>query len=223
MRIGSKVSAVALAMAALATSGAAQAQTVDVSVIGTIIPEACTPTVSGGGVIDYGKISASTINQTDYTALPVKQESFSIQCTAPVKAAVTAVDNRASTMVPNILSILGGGFTDDHNFGLGSVSGANIGGYVMRVPYTSVQLDGVAGRTLASVDGGQTWATSGGAIRHAAGTLSAWDDGSSLTPIAFTNMTGDFTIQAVINKGEDLPLTNDIPFDGNATIEVKYL
>ena len=80
-----------LALALLATTASAfAADSVDVRVIGTIVPAACTPTLSGGGTVDYGTIKADTISATDYTVLPEKQISFLDPCDAPAKVALNA-------------------------------------------------------------------------------------------------------------------------------------
>lgn len=226
MRYSSKILAATAAVVAIAASGAAQAQTTDVSVIGTIIPESCTPTVGAGGVFDYGKISASTLNQTDYTILAKMDMPFSLSCTAPVKAAISATDNRSSSLVPGIVTTINSGLTDAANFGLGSVSGANVGGFALRMEPYSFSADGNSAniRTTGSSSGGQNWAVFSGYLAHSPDSLASWADGSvGPDPIAFTTVAGDISVQAVINKGEDLPLTNDVPIDGNVTLEVKYL
>ena len=49
------------------------AESVSVTVIGTLTPAACVPTLTGDGVVDYGTLSASLLNPNTYIALPVKQ------------------------------------------------------------------------------------------------------------------------------------------------------
>ncbi|WP_330220783.1 DUF1120 domain-containing protein [Pseudomonas frederiksbergensis] len=43
------------------------ASSTDLTVTGTITPSACTPSLSGNGVVDYGKISARDLNQDTST------------------------------------------------------------------------------------------------------------------------------------------------------------
>ncbi|MCH1996717.1 DUF1120 domain-containing protein, partial [Achromobacter xylosoxidans] len=64
MRINQKLATLSLALAGSMAASVAQAQSIDVRVIGTITPAACIPSLAGGGVVDYGNIAASTLNQT---------------------------------------------------------------------------------------------------------------------------------------------------------------
>ncbi|WP_256590845.1 MULTISPECIES: DUF1120 domain-containing protein [unclassified Pseudomonas] len=45
------------------------ASSVDLTVTGTITPAACMPSISNGGAIDLGKISAKDLNPTTYTLI----------------------------------------------------------------------------------------------------------------------------------------------------------
>lgn len=219
----SPLSKLTLGLAALGAAGSAQAQTLDVSVVGQIVPEACAPTIGGGGVVDYGDIPASSINQTTYTVLPTKKLSFTMQCASSVKAMLSSVDNRASSRVPDIL-MQTAALPDEFNYGLGSVSGAKVGGYSLSLPAASLTADSQAVRPILSNDLGATWSYGRGALSHQSNSRTSWDaQGGTPSPIPFTNLVGEFEIYTVINKGEDLPLQNVVPIDGNATLQVEYL
>lgn len=224
MRFNQKLTVMAFAASAVVANLSAQASSVDVKVIGTIIPGACTPTLAGGGTIDYGNIGASELSQTAYTALDEKPVPFTISCTAPTKVAIRGVDNKSSSVVPGILSALSGGRTDVYNFGLGTVSGSNVGGYSMLMKQGTFTADGVSVVAIGSVDSGTSWVgTTLGAVQNVATNLRSWSTTNNGVPIAFTTLTGTFAVQAVLNKGSDLPLTNDVPLDGSATLELIYL
>src|SRR3546814_16778843 len=111
--------AAAFCVSAFAT--AAHAESIDVRVIGTITPPSCTPTLTGGGIVDYGKILSSKLSMTAYNRLSTKDVPFSIVCTGPARIAVRATDNRSSSQIAGILttSCSGVGFADASNFGLG--------------------------------------------------------------------------------------------------------
>ncbi|WP_033073886.1 DUF1120 domain-containing protein [Sphingopyxis sp. MWB1] len=226
MRFNSKISGLALAVAAVAASGAAHAQSIDVRVIGTITPAACAPNMSGGGVIDYGNIAASSLNQTDYTALPERLVPFSLTCDAPTKVAVRAVDNRASTIVPGIIEsgILGGGMAAGYgyDFGLGASSGQNVGIYVVALRGGSFTGDGNAVDSLHSNDDGASWnGNSSGTFRR--DRLVSWAAPGTTTPGSYSTLAGELRVQAAIDKAENLDLTDEVPLDGLATLEVVYL
>lgn len=222
-----------LLCALLATAGmmgamsSAQAQSIDVSVIGTIKPAACVPTLAGGGVIDYGDIPASTLSQTAFNVLPEKTLPISIQCDAPVKVAFRAVDNRASSRVPGATQAIHPLMTNVYNHGLGTVSGANVGGYVMSFKETGFTGDGMPLDNLVSSDGGNNWGTPGVGLDATVSNdglhLYSWGTNHTMVPEAFQSVAGMFSVQAVLNRGSALPLANDVPLDGSATLEMVYL
>lgn len=69
----------------------------DLSVIGTIAPSACTPTL-GGGTVDYGTIASSSLSATAYTVLPEKVMSIAISCNAPAKVALMGNSGRPGSL-----------------------------------------------------------------------------------------------------------------------------
>ncbi|WIE52931.1 DUF1120 domain-containing protein [Pseudomonas sp. GM17] len=83
MRFNPKLAAWAFATTATAFSLGAHAASVEVKVIGTIIPNACTPTLAGGGTIDYGTHSSTDLSTNDFTLLPEKKccVHYCLQCT----------------------------------------------------------------------------------------------------------------------------------------------
>ncbi|WP_160174175.1 DUF1120 domain-containing protein [Sphingopyxis sp. MWB1] len=224
MALTSKMAAAAIAVATSLTGVAASAQSIDVRVIGTITPAACTPNISGGGVIDYGNIPAATLSPTSFTVLPEQEVPISITCDAPTKVAVRAVDNRAASRVANITDVINPAITNDGNFGLGTVSGADVGGYVMRMKQGTFTMDGAPGFTVLSKDVGASWEGSGeGVVYHASTHRNSWSRTQDSPPTAFTNLAGTFSVEAVLNKGDALPLTDEVPLDGLATIELLYI
>lgn len=221
MRMNSKLLAAAFAVAATTLSGAAQAQTVDVRVIGQIKPTACTPTLGGGGVIDYGNIPASTINKTGYTMLDRKIMPFSVQCDAPIKFALKPVDNRASSQIPGLNTEIHPGSEAGSNYGLGTHKGAKVGGYVLRTVRGSHTADGKSIYPVLTRDNGQSWEKFSGILYQTGWT--SWSDVDGAPPIAVRNLSGSIDVRAAINKGQNLPLEGAVPIDGNATLEILYL
>ncbi|MGA4583632.1 DUF1120 domain-containing protein [Enterobacter hormaechei] len=62
---------------AVVASSALAASSVDIQVTGKIVPSSCTPTfISGGGIADYGTISASSLNSTSATPLADVKKLF---------------------------------------------------------------------------------------------------------------------------------------------------
>ncbi|WP_034295414.1 DUF1120 domain-containing protein [Herbaspirillum sp. RV1423] len=205
----------ALAASLLLSAAAQAADTAELKVKGVIKPSACTPTLTASGVVDYGTMTASTLKPGIYTTLPEKQVSMTVTCDAHTKVALLFTDNRAATRVTGIV-----GSTERFNFGLGSVAGKNIGGYTIKFD-SSTTIDGVTVANLHSTDAGATWSTNT-AYADTTGTYMSFAT-SGTTPSAGKVFTVALNVQAVINKPENLPTTQDIPLDGSTTIEVKYL
>lgn len=120
--------------------------TTDITVIGTITPMACTPTLSGGGEFNFGKISAQDLDQETATQFKSPARQLSVVCNAPSRIALRAIDGRAGSQ-PTV--------TID-NFGLGLNGVERIGEYqLVTANYTA---DGNASvDVLESRDGGASW------------------------------------------------------------------
>ena len=91
-----KDSLAALVGALLITHGtlALAASAVDLSVKGAITPSACTPSLSEGGVVDYGKISVKDLRPTGATELPKFIFELKVDCEAQALFAIKTHDNR---------------------------------------------------------------------------------------------------------------------------------
>ncbi|MEI2604501.1 DUF1120 domain-containing protein [Erwinia aphidicola] len=231
-----KKTVVALALLAT-TSTAFAADSVDVRVIGTIVPAACTPALTGGGVVDYGTIKADTISATNYTVLPEKQVGFSITCDAPAKVALIASNGRVGSLAGATETSYGAGEAPMSLFGLFNVGAAGlgmdgsskIGGYGVRIDNTTVTADGVAVDSLrADNNAGTTsaWvkdAYAGLAYSPYFQRMTTWAATGTTTPVAFTALSGQLGVQAYINKGSELDLSKPVHLDGLTTITLYYM
>lgn len=219
-----------------ATTLPTMAASVDVRVVGAITPSACTPTLSGGGTVDYGVINPTTLSATDYTVLPEKSVDFSITCTAPAKVAITPLNGRPGTVAGateaaagwaltpvSLLSLEGAGVA-----GLGLSNGEKIGGYAMKVE--DLTTDGAAADVIRNMKGAgdANWVASGnhyGFFRNVGTvpfTVTAAAPGT-LTSKAFTTLNGKLRVQAYLNKTSELNVANVVNLDGLTTIELIYL
>ncbi|MFP2768856.1 DUF1120 domain-containing protein [Oceanisphaera sp. KMM 10153] len=226
MRFATKLSALTLAVAGLATAAGAQAQSIDVRVTGTITPAACVPNLSSGGVVDYGTISGESLNMTSFNVLPEQSVPFSIVCDAPTSVAVRTVDNRAASQVADIQKAISADAQANNNYGLGTVSGANVGGYIMTMAQGAFTADGESVFTVLTNDRTAptiSWTNTTGVLNHDANSAFSWSATSGGNPVAFSSLNGTLAVQAVLNRGEDLPLTDEVNLDGLATLELLYL
>ena len=133
------------------TSAVQAASIVDLAVTGLITPTACTPQLSDGAVIDYGKISQQDLKVDRSTRLPVKPLHVNIACNAPNRFALRMHDNRDGSAMVNSEIYYGLGL--DH-------SGNRIGLYSMTFDPLQTVVDSTAqAYGTESTTGGLAWRT----------------------------------------------------------------
>jgi len=214
------------------------ADSVDVKVIGTIVPAACTPVLSGGGTVDYGTIPASSLSATAYTVLTEKEVDFTITCEAPAKIAIKALNGRPNSTAGTLEGPTGFAMSDPSlrlfNMappvmvaGLGLDGSDRIGAYGLRiVPGTTVADGSAADTIITAFSSGYngSWNTSSGLMFPVTFTqYLSWAAKGSYAPLAFTTLAGKLGVQAYINKASELNLSKPIYIDGLTTLEVTYL
>ncbi|HWT67603.1 MAG TPA: DUF1120 domain-containing protein [Pseudomonas sp.] len=198
------------AMLLAGSASAFAASSVDLTVTGIITPSACTPTLSSGGTVDYGKISAKDLNPDQATWLKSQTLQLAVNCDAATLMAVEAKDNRAGS------SYISG---DPLLFGLGLINGTEKLG-AMLIGLRSPVADGVPARTIYSYDGGSTWNTGNDLEWN---TLISVADTSTVAPIPVQSFTSDLRISPKIAPTNQLTLTNEVSIDGSVTLTVRYL
>ncbi|WP_338479708.1 DUF1120 domain-containing protein [Pseudomonas trivialis] len=201
-----------------AVSPAHASSSVDLSVKGLITPSACIPLLSDGGVVDHGKIAAKDLNKYSNTQLPDATLRLTINCEAVTLIALKSTDNRHGTSIvhsPN--------YSEPSAFGLGLASGnRKIGGYMLKM--LSSTAEGTPRGVIESVDG-KTWFDAPDGTVWQPGwmrTLSA-ATGSAAMPLPMKVFSSDLNISTWIFHANYLPIAEEIPLDGNATLDVVYL
>ncbi|AQT92737.1 MULTISPECIES: DUF1120 domain-containing protein [Pseudomonas] len=185
------------------------ASSVDLAVKGLITPSSCTPTLSNGGAVDYGKISAKDLNADRKTFLPMQTLQLTVTCDAATLMAIEGKDNRAGSDYEN----------DQMEYGLGLINGTEkLGG--MTLGLRNPVADGVAARTIISYDSGNTWAPD---YMFMDDTLLSVADASTVAPMPVQMFNADLQINPFIAPTNQLTLTNEAAIDGSVTLTVKYL
>jgi hypothetical protein len=132
---------------------------------------------------------------------------MSVNCDSTIRFALTGVDNQAG-------SAIGAGF------GLGLINGTQKLGQFQLTILNPVA-DGVQAQSIASQDRGNTWFKE-----------RFWDPGLYMSvgsiadatqPIAVKDLVLDLEVITKIARTDGLDLSNEVPIDGSATLEVKYL
>uniref|UniRef100_UPI00356383B7 DUF1120 domain-containing protein n=1 Tax=Blautia obeum TaxID=40520 RepID=UPI00356383B7 len=203
--------AVASALLITGTAPAFAASTVDLTVKGIITPNACTPSLSDGGVIDHGKMSAKDLNATQITPLPHFNLQMTVTCDAPVIFALKTTDNRMGS---------GTGTA----FGLGFINGTQkLGSYRLTLGTFAnpPQADGETVQAIGSFDNGVTWERWNSFETGTYLSIATLADPS--TPRATQQLVTPVAYSGYINRADSLDLSDEHPIDGSATFEVKYL
>lgn len=207
-----------LAAAALTSVPACAGNMVELKIIGSIRPTACTPSLGADGVADYGTIAAGSLVRGSYTRLPRKEMSFTIVCDAAANMALKTIDNRSASVVSGVA---GAGVPDALVYGLGSVANSNVGGYRLFIPHATVMADSMPVMQIFSANGGN-WSSTGDGMLGKDRILS-WAASGTNTPAAFRTVQGVIAVEPYLNKPENLPLSHSVPLDGSVTLEVVYL
>ncbi|HEJ0337319.1 TPA: DUF1120 domain-containing protein [Klebsiella aerogenes] len=216
------------------TAGQAMAagDSIDIKVIGQIVPAACAASVTGGGTVDYGTMKTSALSSDDFTMLDVKTLDLNITCEAPVKIALKTTDMRSDSVIAltgkNWDMKAGSVAASAQDFGLGMANGKNIGAWAMWMEPASIKADGNsvdALDTTGTPTSSSTWTKSatGASWLSSSGAYKSWGATGTTTPVALTTLTSTLSIQAGINKASELDLTKPVTLDGLATIQVYYL
>lgn len=212
-------------LATLATLGAlpsahAQSQSVQLAVAGKVRPGVCTLTLGGSGELNWGSIpTPAVVNQ--YVHMDSKALNYTIVCETPAKVAIKLTDNQRASRVPE--AVAGAA----KSFGLGSVSGTNIGSYTVKVnsvgSINDQLIDSAAAQLIVSSSAGlwsDLWGTNW-ELGHEDKISWRGGSGTANSPDAFTRVVGRMTIAPSLNK--DLPLTNAIVLNGSMTLTLEYL
>ncbi|MGU9858004.1 DUF1120 domain-containing protein [Pseudomonas sp. LF245] len=216
-----KIVGLTLGIACLAAALNAHATTsAELIVRGTIKPAACNLSMTGGGIINYGDIPSGQLLPTAFNPLTERTTPLTVSCgSTPAKFGLKFVDLQAASKVPGILSALGSGYTEAHNYGLGIVSGRKTGGF--SVTLRDLKSSGATLYPIVRVGTG-AWQTSDGKVAQSPSQHS-WRSGTTAGPASVAQLTGTIAVRAVINKAQDLDLSRDVTLDGRATLELSYI
>lgn len=200
------------ALLLIGTPGAFAASTVDLAVRGLIIPTACTPTLSAGGIVDHGKLSAADLypdRETELTRHVLKME---IRCDAKTLIALKGTDNRPESFID--LSRGGG-------YGLGLINGdQKLGTFELWA--ANLVADDAPSSVLKSTNLEQWTEFPSTTYWPTDSYISAGTPGVN-TPVALQTLVFDLRIDTIIASALSLDLSNEVALDGSATLEVKYL
>ncbi|HEF4757821.1 TPA: DUF1120 domain-containing protein [Pseudomonas putida] len=185
------------------------ASSTDLSVTGIITPSACAPSLSDGGIVDHGKLTSKDLDPLMPTRLPAGEMQLQVHCEGATFFTLTTVDNRAGTSAIR-----------EEFHGLGVVNDDQKLGSVAFGVFEP-QADSQSVLTIMSRDNGLTWGPSS-YLGHA-GLTSFAAPGDPRTPIAIKDLNARLRAFTIIAPASDLTLLDEVPIDGHATLQLKYL
>lgn len=195
----------------------ASGSTAELAMQWQIQPAACTPMLSQGGRVDFGRISMQNLNRDKRTRLPTRQLNLSIQCDSPARYALLMYDNRDGSALVDSLNFYGLGHDGAEN---------RIGLYEVQIDPLHISADQLPAVYLTQSTHGTGWSTAGSASKPlTTTTLLGFNDieNNSNGPIAIRHLSTPINIMPVIAATNELDNRQDIHLDGSATIEIIYL
>lgn len=213
------------AASCLAPMAASAAESADLAVKGVIRPAACSASLSGGAIADFGTISARTLSATAATVLPAQIVTLTIACDAATKVGIATADNRAGTVNDAATTALAS--QPGYTFGVGAVGGKAIGAYSLLFGSNAglqATGDGASVTAVYSQDGGKQWISALQGPARPGVRLHAWAPSSDSPPAAYKLITQQIKVTLALGKTGDLPpLDQEVRIDGLATISLRYL
>lgn len=222
---------------AMALSAAAHAadSTALLKVQGVLTNDACTPTLSGGGTVDFGTTYVDTLSSTETNQLGKKDITLTIACSAPTTGVAWGIEDNVGS--PAAVGITNPGFTAGGNvydtqtsvqFGVGSTTGGvKIGAYAVTIDKVNSTADSVAQTVITAYPAnfmGWTPFFSGVSRDYAEHDGTVYSLGTTAAvPVAFTNAVFPLRVALAVDKTSTLAITDDTPIAGQATITLYYM
>lgn len=182
-------------------------------------PAACTPSLSNGGTVAFGKLSVMDLSVDKETALPARPLVVSVACDAPTGFTLRLQDNRQGSA---------SGPADDTTYGLGlDARQQKIGRY--RLIFDPLRATADSYPQLYRTDsptGTAPWSSASaspmaiGASRFLGFSASA---GNTSGPVPIQQLSATASLEAVIAPLGTLDLGSEVRLDGAATLELNYL
>lgn len=204
--------------ASLCASGLAVAGSADVKVTGLIKPGACMPTLSGGGLYDFGTIGTRQLSRERNSRFNSDYQALTVVCDTPTRFGIRAYDSRAASAA-----------TDNFLFGLGMSGHKPIGNYRLALQGASIEVDGSKSVSrLFSNDGGANWRREDGLVHtlisnSRTNSLHSFAPAGSSLPMPIQRLSADLRVELFISPLSDLDVADGIQLDGASTLEVHYL
>lgn len=182
----------------------------ELTATGLITPSACLIALSANGVIDHGRIPASSLKVDEFTVMPTQLMALSVNCSGPMLFAFIGLDNRSdSSLAPDFFFGLG---TNPHASGerLGSVA----------LSFRNPQGDDQSMLSLTTYDQGTSWSPEPNIYPRR---LMGFARPGRPLPEPIIRLITDLRVDTSISPASNLSLKQDVPLDGSIVLDLRYL
>lgn len=181
-------------------------------------PAACRPTLTGSANVSFGRIGVGDLQRESVTTFS-RQTMLEVDCDAPTRFAIRALDNRAGS-VSDQLSV-----TASTLFGIGrTADGQALGGFTARLG-AGIGHDGSSAYPLLGDASAQTWRPDPAGLLHNDGRPTALGRQSTpgVAPGAWSGLSLPLTVELHLAPASGLKIHQETAIDGSATLEIIYL
>jgi hypothetical protein len=225
-----------IACSAFSAFFATAADNVDLKVTGVLVTGACTPTLDGGGSVNFGNIPVGDLSPTATNQLGSRNINLTITCDQAIPIGFTTTDNRLSSV--QSLTVAKGSATNAdiatpaNLFGLGQTAGGvNLGAYTIATVVGSATADGnaidVLNNSIGADSNNRNWvkSASGSTADGGAGAVQVTSAAATgtLVPVAGKVFVYPLKVTAAVQGTNALNITTNTNLDGDTTISLVYL
>lgn len=181
-------------------------------------PAACRPTLAGSANVNFGRIGVGELRRESVTTFS-RQTVLEVDCDAPTRFAIRALDNRAGTVSDQLLAAA------PTLFGIGrTADGQALGGFTARLG-AGIGRDGSSAYPLLGDASAQTWRPHPDGLLRSDGQPTAFGRHAipGVAPGAWSGLSLPLTVELHLAPTQGLDVRQETPIDGSATLEIIYL
>ena len=213
------------------SSFASATDNVDLNIKGVLTNAACVPSLSNGGVVDFGHIPLGSLNKGTTNQLGHRTITLTITCDSAMPVGFITSDNRADSLeVLSLVDAKGEGYPvsaqsdPGFEYGLGkTAAGVKLGAYTFSMSSTPTADGEVKDLIFTKADKNGAWLLDGSGSAQVSTRLHSMADVGTLIPVAYKVGVYPIKVTAAIQGTDILGITDDTDLDGLATISLYYM
>ncbi|WP_167541882.1 DUF1120 domain-containing protein [Herbaspirillum rhizosphaerae] len=193
----------------------------ELRVVGRIVPEACVPAVSDGGIVRYGNFPEDARLPDSTTVLGKKTMTLSVSCSFNANLAIRIIDNRRKTAPVRRLVVANRSYSDAYHFGLGRPT-EDSGGYLMAFESSGAERGAATFLESNPKNPSPRWELmKDNFIKK--NTLYTWAQHGAVATTGSKSFQADLSLQTVVQGEQNRADKGSADLDGSVTLELLYL